>query len=423
MTLPRNREDLEAMIKNSEQESLNLEYKRSASIGNDSGKRKEIAKDVSSFANADGGMIIYGIVENNHLPERLDEGVEHAKYNREWLENVITSNIAPKIEGLEISQIPLTDTHSAFAVEIPKSFRDAHQERNERRYYKRYNFKAQSMEDYEIQDIRNRKRVVAPLVNFDVEFRKGFVRLVLSNTGEIGAHDVKLSFSESLPWLEQATPSRILESGVKFLPPGRRIILPYGGSSSLLSATNKKPLIFDVTVSYFHPILDHRLSDTFYIDLLDFRDTIRETSDIEELTQKVTESLSTLGKELKNIADVTKAIALIASPTGLNLSVTTIENLRHVFNQDEEIEKINPLYCNPNVFSEVLELDQETAWRLNDYFGGHSEAESIQEIPGVSAETLKLFERHFVKVEVPKYVPRHEPQDTKLIPPPPLSET
>ena len=282
--------------------------------------------------------------------------------------------------------------------------------------------KAQPMEDYEIQDVRNRRRVVAPLVNFDVEFRKGFVRLVLSNIGEIAAHNVKLEFSEVLPWLEQAKPSRILESGVKFLPPGRRIVLPYGGSTSLFSATNKKPLIFDVTASYFHPILNHRLNNTFHIDLLDFYSTLRETSDIEEQTQKVTESLANLSKELKNITDVMKGITLIASPTGLNFSVTTIENLRHVFNQDGEIEKINPLYCNPSVFSEVLEVDQETAWRLNDYFSGYSEIESIHEIPGVSTETLKLFKRHFVQVEVPKHVPRHEPQDTKLIPLPPLSE-
>ena len=88
---------------------------------------KEIAKDVSAFANSDGGCIIYGIEEDKHLPKKIDSGVDHDKYTREWLENVITSNISPRIDGITISPIPLSPDNSVYIVDIPKSSRGPHQ--------------------------------------------------------------------------------------------------------------------------------------------------------------------------------------------------------------------------------------------------------------------------------------------------------
>ncbi len=59
------------------------------------------------FANAGGGMIIYGIAENNHDPVGIDNGVDATVYNREWIENVLTTGVQPKIEQLEITAIDL----------------------------------------------------------------------------------------------------------------------------------------------------------------------------------------------------------------------------------------------------------------------------------------------------------------------------
>ena len=74
------------------------------------GKKKEIAKDVSAFANSDGGTIIYGVSEYNdaersHLPEQISP-INRVEYTKEWLEHVINSNISPKINSLKI--IPIT---------------------------------------------------------------------------------------------------------------------------------------------------------------------------------------------------------------------------------------------------------------------------------------------------------------------------
>ena len=149
MNLPRERVDLEKMISGQVQESLHLDYKRSMAVSNKN--RTEIAKDVSSFANSDGGIIVYGIEEEKHLPIRIDDGIDHDIHKpREWFENVIHGNMAPRLDGIVIAQISLSSDRSAYAIEIPKSYRGPHQERGSRRYYRRYNFKAEPMEDYEI---------------------------------------------------------------------------------------------------------------------------------------------------------------------------------------------------------------------------------------------------------------------------------
>ncbi len=56
----------EKLIQDRIEEDLHLEYKRE--IGSNSG---EIAKDLSAFANSDGGYIIYGIEEDKHKPKQI----------------------------------------------------------------------------------------------------------------------------------------------------------------------------------------------------------------------------------------------------------------------------------------------------------------------------------------------------------------
>ena len=145
--------DIDRLIADGVQESIHLDYKSSAAI--DMSKFDELARDVSSFANSDGGILIYGVQEKGHLPVGKDVGVDHAKYNRERLENIISSRISPRIDDVRITQIPLTPTTSIYVVAIPKSFRGPHQA-PDKKYYKRFNFKREPLEDYEINDIRGR---------------------------------------------------------------------------------------------------------------------------------------------------------------------------------------------------------------------------------------------------------------------------
>src|ERR1043165_1963912 len=116
MIIPRTIEDLNAFLTNQITEDLHLDYKRSATFEKPQQDVKtDLSKDVSAFANSDGGVLIYGIVEDNttKLPVSLDDGVDHKVWTRERIESLINAHISPRIDGLEVMQIgsPLIDRH------------------------------------------------------------------------------------------------------------------------------------------------------------------------------------------------------------------------------------------------------------------------------------------------------------------------
>lgn len=150
------------------EESLNLDYKAALALEKTDRKRTDITKDVSAMANSDGGIIIYGVSEddnNRHLPVQIDP-VNRSDFSKEWLDNVI-SNIRPNIEGLIIHPVSVGGNQSdaIYVVEIPQSH-TAHQALD-KKYYKRVGFKSRPMEDYELRDVLNRLKY--PLL--DLTFR------------------------------------------------------------------------------------------------------------------------------------------------------------------------------------------------------------------------------------------------------------
>ncbi len=153
-----NQEYLENLISEGVEENLSLEYKSAPALNKaDQKKVNEIAKDVSAFANADGGILIYGIQENDHLPERIDP-IKRSFVSREWLEQKIQDCIRPKIENIRIHPIKIDNDNDkvAYLVEIPKST-TAHQA-SDKKYYRRHNFNVLAMYDHEIRDVFNRTK-------------------------------------------------------------------------------------------------------------------------------------------------------------------------------------------------------------------------------------------------------------------------
>ncbi len=151
-------DDLLLLIKNAERESLTLEHKTCPSLANGDREKKEISKDVSAFANSAGGVIVYGMKENGHVPTALDAGYDPGDITKEWLEQVINSNIQRKIDGVRINQIQLTTQapgRVAYVVHVPQSYRAPHQA-NDKKFYKRYEFESKPMEEYEIRDCARR---------------------------------------------------------------------------------------------------------------------------------------------------------------------------------------------------------------------------------------------------------------------------
>lgn len=150
-------EFIESLIKNEIEESINVDFKSSAALSKLDAKKKEISKDVSAFANSNGGIIIYGVNEINHKASELSF-VDGNEFTKEWLEQVISSTIQRNIPDLKIFPIRKDGKieNTVYVVQIPESFEAPHIAKD-KKFYKRYNFESVAMEEYEVRNLYGKK--------------------------------------------------------------------------------------------------------------------------------------------------------------------------------------------------------------------------------------------------------------------------
>jgi len=89
--------DLEQLQNNAVLEGKTIEYKKLLPTNSDA-DRKEFLADISSFANASGGDLIFGITEENGSPKSIDSiEIENVDEEIRKYEDIIRSGIEPRI--------------------------------------------------------------------------------------------------------------------------------------------------------------------------------------------------------------------------------------------------------------------------------------------------------------------------------------
>lgn len=194
-------EDLLNLIEIGAEEDSSRDWKEARALSKTEGAKSEIGKDISSFANSDGGYLVYGLSEDDQPPHKAAglSPIDPRDFPPEWLENIIQSRIKPPIQGLKIKTIRLKKKNQgkiAYVVYAPRST-TVHQA-SDKRYYKRYNFQSAPMEDYEIRLAMHR----ASWPTYDARLEKtrpqpadGHYRfkVILTNTSDIAANNVSLN--------------------------------------------------------------------------------------------------------------------------------------------------------------------------------------------------------------------------------------
>lgn len=127
------KQDIDALVTNSVAEGRTIEYKQQLPGGTDDEKREFLA-DVSSFANAGGGDLIYGIVEKRDIdnkptgiPEKA-EGLPGISADGEIrrLDEVIRSSIDPRIPGYRIRALDGFASGPVLLIRVPRSWASPH---------------------------------------------------------------------------------------------------------------------------------------------------------------------------------------------------------------------------------------------------------------------------------------------------------
>lgn len=179
-------EDIEDLVKNrQEKEGHHLDYK--VSIGNVDKAKKELAKDVSSFANTSGGYLVIG-VSNNFEIVGIDAKIQNKDVD-EWLNQVLSSNIEPSVFYHDPKVINIPGTGKVIVViHIPESNGKPHIVTESNCYYVRVNDSSKLATHYQIRDMfefsRNRRNEWKDFLrsrNLDDEKRSDFGRNNNSN--------------------------------------------------------------------------------------------------------------------------------------------------------------------------------------------------------------------------------------------------
>ncbi len=108
------------------QESQTIDFKRDLPSRDDRSKH-EFLKDICSLANADGGDLVFGVVEENggakELSPILDEPVDAVKRR---LGQILEAGIEPRLVGVRFQDVRISEGGYILVIRVPASFDGPH---------------------------------------------------------------------------------------------------------------------------------------------------------------------------------------------------------------------------------------------------------------------------------------------------------
>lgn len=116
--------DLQSLIDNAVAERKTIEYKQILQANSDS-EKKEFLADVSSFANASGGDLIFGISTEKDVPKSL-AGIDITNADITKLDSMIRDGIEPRLPSIAIQLIMLSNSKNVLIIRVAKSWLSPH---------------------------------------------------------------------------------------------------------------------------------------------------------------------------------------------------------------------------------------------------------------------------------------------------------
>lgn len=164
-------------------ESGTLDFKAGLP-GSGEGARQEILKDICAFANANGGDIVYGIAENNGCADHLspiDSTTDPIDAIKRRFGQTMENGLEPRVDGVQLSAVPLSQGGYALVVRVPASFQRPHryQHQSHKRWVVRVDTHAVDLMYDQIRDAFERSATLAERAR---RFREERLSGILSGT-------------------------------------------------------------------------------------------------------------------------------------------------------------------------------------------------------------------------------------------------
>lgn len=125
--LIRDSKDIDLLLESKVAEGVTIDYKQKLPNLADNKHKREFLKDITAFANTQGGQILFGIEEEQAVPKSVC-GVD--VLNRDDLElqflNVIRTGIEPRVSGVTVDLIPYSENYTLINVKVPASWNAPH---------------------------------------------------------------------------------------------------------------------------------------------------------------------------------------------------------------------------------------------------------------------------------------------------------
>lgn len=133
-----------------EREGYHLDFK--VEFGNVDKVKKELAKDISAFANTNGGYLIIGVDKKYNII-----GIEKTIQNKEideWINQILVSNIEPQVFYFNPKIIPIPNSAKVLVViHIPESTKKPHIVTEWNKYHVRINDSSKTANHNQIRDM------------------------------------------------------------------------------------------------------------------------------------------------------------------------------------------------------------------------------------------------------------------------------
>ena len=119
-------DDIRALVENGVREGRDIEYKRTLP-GDSDGQKKEFLADVTSFANAAGGDLIYGIEAKDGVPKSIPGLADfNEDKQRLRLEPLIRDAVDPRIPGVCLHVVEGFEKGPVLIIRLPRSWASPH---------------------------------------------------------------------------------------------------------------------------------------------------------------------------------------------------------------------------------------------------------------------------------------------------------